>query len=173
MCKSAISKALDKEAMKYFESMERQEQEKFIVSRINRSKAFKQSRNPKQQEVLFGFDERGEYVYLHNVTRTKVAVPSRNPQSVNVFVELQNLLHRAESAFRANALHFCHYGIIHRYKKQILGIKQRLDSLKHTKLKGLENLKNAMLAREQVEKENQRIQSLYQKMLYQYTANVA
>lgn len=169
MCKSQISKALDKEAMKYFESMERQEQEKFIVSRIKRSKAFKQSRNPKQQEVLFGFDDRGEYVYLHSDRAVVVQIPRK----ANVFVELQNLLHRAEFAFRANTLHFCHYGIIHRYKKQILEIKQRLDSLKHTKLKGLENLKNAMLAREEVLQDEQKIQSIFQKMLYQYNANVA
>lgn len=171
MCKNQIQEILNKEAMRYFESMGRQEQEKFIVSRIKRSKAFKQSRNPKQTETLFSYDERGEYVYLnptaHNATRATV----QNPKA-NVFVELQNLLHRAESAFRANALHFCHYGIIHKYKKQILEIKQRLDSLKHTKLKGLENLKNAMLAREEVLRDEQRIQSIYQKMLYQYTANV-
>lgn len=171
MCKSQISKALDKEAMRYFESMEKQEQEKFIVSRIRRSKAFKQSRNPKQQEVLFGFDERGEYVYLHAPINRAVMV--QIPRKVNVFAELQNLLHRAETAFRANALHFCHYGIIHRYKKQILEIKQRLDSLKHTKLKGLENLKNAMLTRDEVLQDEQKIQSIFQKMLYQYNTNVA
>lgn len=169
MCKNQIQEILNKEAMRYFESMGRQEQEKFIVSRIKRSKAFKQSRNPKQTETLFSYDERGEYVYLHSDRAVVVQIPRK----ANVFVELQNLLHRAESAFRANTLHFCHYGIIHRYKKQILEIKQRLDSLKHTKLKGLENLKNAMLAREEVLQDEQKIQSIFQKMLYQYNANVA
>ncbi|HIV49337.1 MAG TPA: hypothetical protein IAA33_05790 [Candidatus Helicobacter avicola] len=162
---------LNKEAMRYFESMQQQEQEKFIITRIKRSKAFKQSLNPKQKETLFSFNNRGEYVYPSYTTRASVC--AQTPKNTNVFVELQGLLKSVESAFRANTLHFCHYGIIHRYKKQILEIKQRLDSLKHIKIKGLANLQSAILAREEAERQRQKAQRIYQKMLCQYNANVA
>ncbi len=183
MCKSEITKILNEEAKAYFDKLDAQEQEKFILDRVKRSKGFRQTRNRLQSETLFTYNAQGEYVYLESAEQAHREPTQEPPKESskdkivslkgNMFEIMQRILASAESRFRENNLHFCSYGVIHRYKKQILESKKRLESFKHIKIRGLENLKEAFSVADNIKHEQARIQSLYTGLVSHYRANVA
>ncbi|TLD86478.1 hypothetical protein LS66_009370 [Helicobacter sp. MIT 03-1614] len=173
MKKCILTEKLNKKAMEYFNTLDLESREKFICQRVRRTKAFKEMMNPLQKETLFGFDNRvQEYVYpffkavVSNVKKQK-------PKNDNVFLKMQHIMQNAEVQFRANNLHFSSYGNMHRYKKQILKAKDTLDSIRHKKFKGLSSLKELTQNASILQAERAKIESLYNRLVYEFETNVA
>lgn len=162
MTRKQLTKIINEEAMKYFLSLGKEEQESFIIKKVKRSKDFKNSLNPKQKEVLFSYDENGEYVYP---MYSKPLKSAKQEQKKNIYNEIRDLFEKLESAFKNNSLHFSKYGMLCKYKKQIMKNKEEINSLKQTKTKGLENIKNAILIKKETEKRENQIKIIYKKIL--------
>ncbi len=62
---------------------------------------------------------------------------------------------------------------MHRYKKQILKAKDTLDSIRHKKFKGLSSLKELTQNASILQAERAKIESLYNRLVYEFETNVA
>lgn len=169
MCKAEVTSILNSRARDYFSGLSANEQDKFILQRVKRSKAFKEFISPKvQQGQLFRISECGEYEYFRDCVDSHNGISDKKAVKRPSLSYVSALLHRADSQFKANCLHFSTYGLMYQYKKKIQKSRQELAELKSHKLKGLNNIKEALNRAKLIKEKEQVISSLCQKLINHY-----